>query len=131
MCSSVVWRRTGAVVSSEMVFATRSLCWKSTWPSRGSTPLAACASACRVRRLRIHSCGVRVPQHSRSQASCLESFPSLDFQASELYSGDTSALCDHPDACSSNFGQSTSLEAIETTRLLHGFYVDESSACYV
>ena len=28
-------------------------------------------------------------------------------------------------------GRSTSLEAIETTRLLYGFYVDESSACYV
>ena len=29
-----------------------------------------------------------------------------------------------------SLGKSTSLEAIEATRLLHGFYVDESFACY-
>ena len=57
--------------------------------------------------------------------------PALNSNLGTCTLDDTSAWCDLPDACSGNFGQQYPLEAIETTRLLHGIYVDESSACYV
>ena len=56
--------------------------------------------------------------------------PALTFKPRNLQF-DTSAWCGHPDACSGNFGQKYFMEATEVTRLLHGFYVDESSARYV
>ena len=46
--------------------------------------------------------------------------PTLTLKLQGFISGDTSSWCDHPDACSGNFGQGTSLEALEATRLLHG-----------
>ena len=75
---------------------------------------------------------VDFPQRRRSQASCLDSFPSIDTPASGLALRTTPLLgVTFLLPALVTLGKSTSLETLEATRLLHGFYVDESSACYV
>ena len=92
-----------------------------------SSPLSRVSEDCASTLEKHGSLGTR-----RSQASCLDSFPSIDTQASELALWTTPQLGVYILLVAlATLGKSTSLEAIEATRLLHGFYVDESSACYV
>ena len=64
-------------------------------------------------------CVVRVLQHRRSQASCLDCFPNIDTQTLDFISGDTSVGVTALMLALVTLGKSTSLEAIEATRLLH------------
>ena len=54
----------------------------------------------------------------------------LTLKPRDFFSGDSSVGCDQPVAALVTLGKVPS-KAIEVTRLLYGFYVDESSACSV